>query len=82
MTYESVKAVESAIAPGVRYTVAKMSFARRVELMRTSSSRILAWHSGQTVRREYVAGQIIIRLPELRGPIYPMPSSLLSPESE
>ena len=34
MTYESVKAVESAIAPGVRYTVAKMSFARRVELMR------------------------------------------------
>ena len=35
MTYESVKVVESAIAPGVRYTVAKMSFARRVELMRT-----------------------------------------------
>ena len=34
MTYESVKVVESAVAAGVRYTVARMSFARRVELMR------------------------------------------------
>lgn len=34
MTYESVKVVESAVAAGVRYTVSKMSFARRVELMR------------------------------------------------
>ena len=34
MTYESVKVVESAVAGGVRYTVAKMSFARRGELMR------------------------------------------------
>jgi len=34
MTYESVKVVESAVAAGVRYTVAKMSFARRVDLMR------------------------------------------------
>ena len=34
MTYESVKVVESAVAPGVRFTVAKMSFARRVDLMR------------------------------------------------
>ncbi len=34
MKYESVKAVESAAAPGVRFTVARMSFARRVELMR------------------------------------------------
>src|ERR1039457_6783051 len=34
MTYESVKVVDSAVAPGVRFTVAKMSFARRVELMR------------------------------------------------
>jgi len=34
MTYESVKVVDSAVSPGVRFTVAKMSFARRVELMR------------------------------------------------
>jgi hypothetical protein len=34
MTYESVKDVESKIAPGVRFRVARMSFARRVELMR------------------------------------------------
>jgi len=34
MTYESVRVVESAVAAGVRYTVAKMSFTRRVDLMR------------------------------------------------
>jgi len=34
MTYESVKDVESKIAPEVRYRIARMSFARRVELMR------------------------------------------------
>ncbi|HEY2018934.1 MAG TPA: hypothetical protein VGH38_35760 [Bryobacteraceae bacterium] len=34
MTYESVTVVESAVAPGVTFTVARMSFGRRVELMR------------------------------------------------
>jgi hypothetical protein len=34
MTYESVKAVESRVAPGVTFRIARMSFARRVELMR------------------------------------------------
>lgn len=34
MTYQSVKDVESKIAPGVRFRIARMSFARRVELMR------------------------------------------------
>ena len=34
MTYESVKVVESQIAPGVQYTVALMSFTRRLDLMR------------------------------------------------
>ncbi len=34
MTYESVKDVESKMAPGVKFRVARMSFARRVELMR------------------------------------------------
>ena len=34
MTYESVKVVESQKAPGVMYTVARMSFGRRMELMR------------------------------------------------
>jgi hypothetical protein len=34
MTYESVVEVASKIAPGVRFTVARMSFGRRVELMR------------------------------------------------
>ena len=34
MTYESVVEVESKIATGVRFTVARMSFGRRVELMR------------------------------------------------
>jgi len=34
MTYESVVTVESAALPGVSFRVAKMSYARRVELMR------------------------------------------------
>lgn len=34
MTYESVKDVESKIAPGVGFRIARMSFARRMELMR------------------------------------------------
>lgn len=34
MTYESVVEIESNVAPGVRFTVARMSFGRRVELMR------------------------------------------------
>ena len=34
MTYESVREVESEIAPGVTYVVVRMSFVRRVELMR------------------------------------------------
>jgi hypothetical protein len=34
MNYESVAVVESKIAPGVQYTVAKISFGRRAELMR------------------------------------------------
>src|ERR1039457_4244853 len=33
MTYESVAVVESQVARGVRFTVAKMSFGRRTELM-------------------------------------------------
>jgi hypothetical protein len=34
MTYESVREIDSEIAPGVTYVVARMSFARRLELMR------------------------------------------------
>ena len=34
MTYESVTEVESKIAPGVRFRITRMSFARRMELMR------------------------------------------------
>jgi hypothetical protein len=34
MTYESVRVVQSQVAPGVAFTVARMSFARRLELMR------------------------------------------------
>jgi hypothetical protein len=34
MTYESVTEKESAAAPGVKYQVAKMSFGRRLELLR------------------------------------------------
>src|SRR5664279_4729207 len=34
MIYESVAVVESQVASGVRFTVAKMSFGRRTELMR------------------------------------------------
>jgi hypothetical protein len=34
MVYESVTVVESQVAAGVKFTVAKMSFARRTELMR------------------------------------------------
>ena len=35
MTYESVTAVASKVAPGVLYSIARMSFTRRLELMRT-----------------------------------------------
>ncbi|HLK50398.1 MAG TPA: hypothetical protein VKT49_19795 [Bryobacteraceae bacterium] len=34
MTYESVAVVDSRVAPGVTFTVAKMSYGRRTELMR------------------------------------------------
>jgi hypothetical protein len=34
MTYESVAVLESKVAPGVTFSVARMSFGRRVELMR------------------------------------------------
>jgi hypothetical protein len=34
MTYESVATVESKVARGVKFTVAKMSFGRRAELLR------------------------------------------------
>jgi hypothetical protein len=34
MTYQSLKDVESKVAPGVWFRIARMSFARRVELMR------------------------------------------------
>ena len=34
MTYESVRTVESRVARGVSFTLAKISFGRRVELMR------------------------------------------------
>lgn len=33
MTYESVTVTPSAVAPGVTFTIAKMSFSRRLELM-------------------------------------------------
>ena len=34
MNYESISVVESRVASGVSYTVARMSFGRRTELMR------------------------------------------------
>ena len=34
MTYESVTVVDSRVAPGVTFTVTKMSYGRRTELMR------------------------------------------------
>jgi hypothetical protein len=34
MTYESVVVIESQVAPGVTFTVQKMSYGRRAELMR------------------------------------------------
>jgi hypothetical protein len=34
MTYESVVVIESQVAPDVTFTVARMSYSRRVELMR------------------------------------------------
>ncbi len=34
MTYESVRTVESRVAPGVIFTLSKISFGRRVDLMR------------------------------------------------
>lgn len=34
MTYESVRVVDSQVADGVKFEISRMSFARRVELMR------------------------------------------------
>ena len=34
MTYDSTEMVESAVAPGVGYKITKMSFSRRMDLMR------------------------------------------------
>jgi hypothetical protein len=34
VNYESVKTVDSAVAPGVRFTISRMSFGRRAELTR------------------------------------------------
>jgi hypothetical protein len=34
VTYDSMRTVESAAAPGVKYTVSRMSFGRRMDLMR------------------------------------------------
>jgi hypothetical protein len=34
MTYESIIAIESQVAPGVTFTIRKMSYGRRAELMR------------------------------------------------
>ena len=40
MTYESTVTVESAKYPGVRFTVRRMSFGRRLELTRTVKERL------------------------------------------
>ena len=40
MTYESTVTVESAKYPGVRFTVRRMSFGRRLELTRTIKERL------------------------------------------
>jgi hypothetical protein len=34
MTYESTKCIESTVSPGVRFTIARMTFGRRIDLMR------------------------------------------------
>jgi hypothetical protein len=51
MTYESVKAVDSAVEPGVQFLVARMSFGRRLELMRRVrelASRLEFLEAGQS----------------------------------
>ena len=35
MTYESTRKVSSAVCAGVKYTIARMTFGRRIELMRS-----------------------------------------------
>jgi len=55
MDYESFRVVESRIAPGVRFTVRKMSFARRMELMervREIGQRMEFLAAGDTAREK------------------------------
>jgi hypothetical protein len=56
MTYESVERVESKIAEGVTYSVSKMSFARRMELMKRV--RDLARRAEFLVAAEDAAGRM------------------------
>ena len=64
MKYESVVSVESKISPGVLYSIAKMSYGRRVELMR---------------RIRELAGRMEF-LEAGRGPAEKMDASLLETE--
>lgn len=57
--FESTRTVESRVAPGVRYTIAAMSFARRVELMtrvREIARRTEFLNSGEDASQKMDAG--------------------------
>jgi hypothetical protein len=59
MTYESVLTVESQIDPGVSYSIARISFARRVELMRhvrELAGRLEFVEAGSTDQDKMAAG--------------------------
>lgn len=47
MDYESVRTVESKVQPGVRFRIAKMSFARRLDLMTRvrAAARAIEYHA-------------------------------------
>jgi hypothetical protein len=65
MSYDSVAVVESAIRDGVSFRVARMSFGRRVELMRRVREFWVARGGGLT-RRRGDAEKSALRLVSLR----------------
>jgi len=68
MRYESTTEVESRIAPGVRFTVARMSFGRRTELMhriRELARRIAFLEASETPADRMDAGLLRVEIDRL-----------------
>lgn len=68
MIYDSVKVVESQRVPGVSYSIARMSFGRRIELMRKVrelAARIEFLEAGQDAASKMDAGLLRVEIERL-----------------